>query len=135
MNTFPVWTRWRRATRHALLAMAVTLAMAANSALAEPIRRIGQNPRGLALGGTGLSYADDEMAMFYNPAGLAGADSFWIELLPLMLEASPDGQEFIEDKLASSDTDLASLSGCATDGGGDPALRRPGPACLPPGHI
>ena len=101
---------WSAAT---LTALALLL-LAAAPALGQPIRRIAQNPRGLALGGTGMSYADDEMGLYYNPAGLAAAsDTFWFELLPLALEASPDGQEFIQDKLNSQDSDLGSLSGVA----------------------
>ena len=63
--------------RRVLLALALALALLvmAASARAEPFRRVGQNPRGLALGGTGVSYADDEMGLFYNPAGLGGIDN------------------------------------------------------------
>lgn len=57
---------------------------------AAPARRLAQNPRGLALGGTGVSYANDEMALYYNPAGLGSIDNWWVELAPIALEASPE---------------------------------------------
>lgn len=97
----------------ALLLMALLLMAWAAPAAADPIRRIGQNPRGLALGGTGMSYADDEMALYYNPAGLGSVDTIWVEALPIALEASPDGYQVAKDKAGSGDSDLASVSGLA----------------------
>ena len=54
---------------------------------AAPIRRLGQNPRGLAMGNTGVSYANDEMALYYNPAGLGAIDNWWVELLPIAISS------------------------------------------------
>ena len=106
-------TRGRALLRGApwLFLLALLLWGWALPAEAVPIRRMGQNPRGLALGGTGMSYADDEMALYYNPAGLGSVTNFWIELLPIALEASPDGYDLLRDKADSGDTDLATLSG------------------------
>jgi hypothetical protein len=80
-----------------LLAGALLLWLGLGSAGAAPLRRIGQNPRGLAMGGTGLSYADDETALFYNPAGMGSIDNFWFELLPVSLEASDAALDLVSD--------------------------------------
>jgi len=95
------------------LALLALFALAAAAVQAEPIRRVGQNPRGLALGGTGMSYSDDEMALYYNPAGLGAVKNIWVEVLPIALEASPDGATFLQDKAAEGDSNIGSLSGVA----------------------
>ena len=87
---------------------------AVGTAQADPIRRLAQNPRGLALGGTGMSYADDEMGLYYNPAGLASVDNWWVELLPIMIETSPDAVEFGQN-IAGGDAGLDNVSGLIKD--------------------
>ncbi len=84
----------RRAAALLLLGLAV-VCFGATHALADPLRRLGQNPRGLAMGGTGLSYANDEMALFYNPAGLGSIENFWFELVPISVEASDASVELV----------------------------------------
>jgi hypothetical protein len=91
------------------LALALLL-FATAPAHADPIRRIGQNPRGLALGGTGMSYADDEMGLYYNPAGLGSVTKIWVDVAPIALEASPDGVAIIQDHLNSGDSNFAATS-------------------------
>lgn len=73
-----------------LLAALMLAPVWAGSADGAPLRRMGQNPRGLAMGGTGVSYANDEMALYYNPAGLGSITNFWVELLPIAIEVSGD---------------------------------------------
>lgn len=80
--------RFRGAMAALLLGLAMLPWLVGTEAWSAPLRRIGQNPRGLAMGGTGLSYANDEMALFYNPAGMGSIDNFWFELLPISVEAS-----------------------------------------------
>ena len=49
-----------------------------------------REPRSMAMGGTGVALADDDYALFHNPAGLAGQDTRRFKLLDLNLEASLD---------------------------------------------
>ena len=63
---------------------------------AAPIRRPAENHRSLALGGTGVSYANDELAFYYNPAGLGSIENFWVELLPVTLEASGQAVDLVK---------------------------------------
>ena len=49
-----------------------------------------RQPRTMAMGGAGVALADDEFALFQNPAGLAGQNSRRFRLLGLTLEASSD---------------------------------------------
>ena len=49
-----------------------------------------RQPRTMAMGGAGIALADDEYALFQNPAGLAGQESRRFRLLGLTLEASQD---------------------------------------------
>lgn len=109
--------RRRPAGRGPALALAGALAFALAAAgplQAEPLRRVMQNPRGLALGGTGMSYANDEMALYYNPAGLGSIDNWWVELAPVAAEASPAAIELIQDKAESGDSDVGTVSDLAT---------------------
>lgn len=85
------------------------VAVGSSTAWADPIRRLGQNPRGLALGGTGMSYANDEMALYYNPAGLGAVDNWWVELLPWALESSEDALDLASSGNLSSFDDPADL--------------------------
>ncbi|MCZ6558735.1 MAG: hypothetical protein O7A69_13325, partial [SAR324 cluster bacterium] len=68
-----------------------------NASHTYPYRRLGQNPRALALGNTGISYSNDEMALFYNPAGLGAVENSWVEILPIAVEGSDAGIELISD--------------------------------------
>ena len=82
----------------AALLLPALLALAwADAATAAPLRRLGQNPRGLAMGGTGVSYSDDEMALYYNPAGLGSINRWWFELLPVLVEASEEAVKLAGD--------------------------------------
>ena len=101
----------QRMAAWAIMPAALALIFSASApAGADPIRRLGQNPRGLALGGTGMSYSDDEMALYYNPAGLGSVTNWWVELLPVALEASPDGVKFVKDAANSGSSNAASTS-------------------------
>lgn len=92
-----------------VLLIAVLLAGTWQHAQAAPIRRLGQNPRGLALGNTGISYANDEMALYYNPAGLGSIENFWVELLPISLQASDPALDLISDAGGSTFDSPATL--------------------------
>ena len=91
------WRRGGRMLTGALLLAALLLANTWQHAQADPIRRLGQNPRGLAMGNTGVSYSNDEMALYYNPAGLGSIEKFWVELLPIALQASDPALDLISD--------------------------------------
>jgi hypothetical protein len=111
---FNAVVRGSRRPLASVLALAALLTLIAPMpSRGDPIRRLGQNPRGLALGGTGMSYADDEMALYYNPAGLGSVTKIWVEVLPIALEASPEGEAFLQDKAKSGDSNLASASDVA----------------------
>lgn len=97
---------WRRAPALAGLLLAVLLAWPTVGE-AVPLRRQGQNPRSLAMGGTGLSFANDEMALFYNPAGLGAIDTYWFEILPISIGVSADALA------AGSGTDTSSADTAA----------------------
>ena len=95
----------RRRAATFLLAVALSLmalALGWDSAHGEPLRRMGQHPRGLALGGTGISYSNDEMAFMYNPAGLGAVNHFWVELLPFLVEASDQAVGLVQSGEVSS---------------------------------
>ena len=79
----------------ALLLLGLVALAWADAATAAPLRRLGQNPRGLAMGNTGVSYSDDEMALYYNPAGLGAIDRWWFELLPIVVEASGEAVDLV----------------------------------------
>jgi hypothetical protein len=60
------------------------------SAHAQVDRGLVLQPRELAMGGTGVALADDEFALFNNPAGLAGQDTRRFKLVGLSVEGSAD---------------------------------------------
>ncbi len=55
---------------------------------ADEIQSLIRQPRLMAMGGAGVALADDEYALFNNPAGLAGSDKRRFKVLGLGLEAS-----------------------------------------------
>ena len=60
-----------------------------------------REPRSMAMGGSGVALADDEYALFHNPAGLAGQETRRFKLLGLNLEASVDTYETISTSLST----------------------------------
>lgn len=74
-------------------------------AKAEPIRRLGQNARSLAMGGTGVSYSNDEMALFVNPAGMGGIKNIWAEFLPISIETSDDAIDLLTNPAGTGTAD------------------------------
>ena len=48
--------------------------------LADEYRRFGQDYRAMAMGNTGISSATNSSALFYNPAAMAGIQSWWFDL-------------------------------------------------------
>lgn len=93
----------------ALLLSACLLAGMWQQVSADPIRRLGQNPRGLAMGNTGMSFANDEMALYYNPAGLGSIDNWWVELVPISIEASDAALDLISDAGGSDFSNAATF--------------------------
>jgi hypothetical protein len=60
------------------------------SAQAQVTQGLVRDPRSMAMGGTGVALADDEYALFNNPAGLADQETRRFTLIGLNLEASAD---------------------------------------------
>lgn len=90
------------------LMLAVPASMAARAASAEPLPLFYQGIRPLGMGGAFTAVADDENAMFYNPAGLNSIEGFGrFELLNPMVEMSTNTMEFAGDlqDVADADTD------------------------------
>lgn len=93
----------------ASILVAVLLVAVWQQPLADPIRRLGQNPRGLAMGNTGVSYANDEMALYYNPAGLGAIDNWWVELFPIAIEVSDEALDLADSAGGSDFSDAAAF--------------------------
>ena len=102
------------------------------TAIAEPLRTLIRQPRTMAMGGAGVGLADDEYALFQNPAGLAGSDHRRFKLLGLGVEASWDTYEVFGtsiDALRNFTTDdLNMLMGknIAMRAGATPMIQLPG---------
>jgi hypothetical protein len=73
----------------ALLA-AVALLAAESAARAEAFHDLYWSPRAQAMGGAYTAVADDEAAIFYNPAGLAGIEKNTVTYASLDLQGSGD---------------------------------------------
>lgn len=73
----------------------------------QNMRELYQGARAMAMGNAFVSIADDEEALFYNPAGLAGIDSSTFQYLNSNLEISGD----IVDATKSSYDQFKNLSG------------------------
>jgi hypothetical protein len=90
------------------LLLAVFACTAARVASSEPLPLFYQGIRPLGMGGAFTAVADDENAMFYNPAGLNSIKGFGrFELLNPMVEMSTNTMEFAGDlqDVADADTD------------------------------
>ena len=88
------------------------LSVALEQAHAAPLRRLGQHPRALAMGNTGISYSNDEMALFYNPAGLGTVEDSWTEITPIAIEASEAASDLLSSAGGNLTTaDLQNLVG------------------------
>ena len=112
-----------------LVTMVLTVAA---SAQAAPLQEVIRQPRMMAMGGAGVGLADDEYALFQNPAGLAGNDTRRFKLLGLGLETSWDTYEFFGSSLSAissfKTSDLNKLMGkdIAFRGGLTPVIQLPG---------
>lgn len=90
------------------LLLAALVLLAARVASAEPIPLFYQGIRPMGMGGAFTAVADDENAMFYNPAGLNSIKGFGrVELLNPLAELSTNTIEFAQDlqDVADADTD------------------------------
>ncbi|MCM2279531.1 MAG: hypothetical protein NDJ89_15755 [Oligoflexia bacterium] len=73
-----------------LLAALFTMSGAVRVARAEPLRELYRGARAQAMGNAFTALADDEQAIFYNPAGLAGIQKHAIHYFVSDLEISRD---------------------------------------------
>lgn len=90
-NRFIVWSKL-------LIFSTLIVSFAFSNALfATEYRRIGQSHRSLAMGGTGISSANDSYALFYNPAVLANLKGSWWDMLAIGLEYTPDAKALYSD--------------------------------------
>ena len=62
-----------------------------------------RGPRPLAMGGAFTAVADDENALFYNPAGIAEISTLRAGIFNPLFEVSQDGMDFVNDAM---DTDF-----------------------------
>jgi hypothetical protein len=77
------WRGWRRASL--LIGLLAGASLLAPAALASPWQFVGARYQGM--GGTGVGFADDSAAAYWNPANL-GFDKGWDVQLPVTLNAS-----------------------------------------------
>jgi hypothetical protein len=111
---------------------ALSFLFASVVAQAAPMQEIIRQPRMMAMGGAGVGLADDEFALFQNPAGLAGDDGRRFKLLGLGVEASWDGIEYFGTSMDAFKNfkiaDLNKLMGkdIAIRAGETPIVRLPG---------
>jgi hypothetical protein len=101
-------------TSFAMLAFGAGVALQAETARADftadphqNMRELYQGARAMAMGNAFVSVADDEEALFYNPAGLAGIESSTLQPLSTDLEISGD----IVDSTTASYSQFKNLSG------------------------
>lgn len=74
---------------------------------AAQIMRYFESPRALGMGGAFTAVANDENALFYNPAGLTGVEKWNVGLINPMIEANQNSLDFYKDfsDIDSSSTD------------------------------
>lgn len=74
---------------------------------AAQIARYQESTRALGMGGAFTAVADDENALFYNPAGLTGVEKWNVNLINPMIEFNKNSIDFYEDfsDIDSSSTD------------------------------
>lgn len=65
--------------------------------VAAEYRRLGQSLRSMTMGGTGIAGANDSSALFYNPAVLANAQTWWIDYAAILVEYSNDATQLLND--------------------------------------
>lgn len=90
------------------LLLTVFALMTGRAASADPLPLFYQGIRPMGMGGAFTAVADDENAMFYNPAGLNAIKGFGrFELLNPLAETTTDTVEFVGDlrDVADADTD------------------------------
>ena len=65
--------------------------------MAVEYRRFGQDYRAMAMGNTGISSATNSSALFYNPAAMAGIESWWFDFPMVELTYSDDAKDLVSD--------------------------------------
>lgn len=93
---------------HCSLLFAALLANAAIPAYADQFQRIYRAPAFLGRGDTGVAIADNEEAIFYNPAGIALGQGIYkgITLLSPSFEVSSDTRSLLKEVMGSNDGDI-----------------------------
>ena len=90
-------------------------------------RRLGRSYRSLAMGGTGITTANDSFALSYNPAAMANIDEFLWEWTMIQLEYSDDFLKIQQDLVANGglnfDTPAAAATFINSHVGENPQLR------------
>jgi len=81
--------------------------MVISAANAAELPRLYKGIRPLGMGGAFTAVADDQNALFYNPAGLDKVDGWGMEVVPLQVEVGENGLDFYRDV---SDADLEDTS-------------------------
>ena len=95
-------TRWRSSPIVWIISVLVVLGFAVDSyAKAYPVLHRGVRP--LGMGGAFTAVADDENALFYNPAGLSALKGLELGLLNPIVEVSKKSLDLIKD---ADDTDF-----------------------------
>ena len=97
--------------RSVLFLIALLAILPLYSANAQVTQGLVREPRSMAMGGTGVALADDEYALFNNPAGLADQNTRRFKLIGLSLEGSADAYSAISTSFtAFKNFDLATLN-------------------------
>ena len=81
----------------------VVLLWTSSTALAEPYFGFDRGTRTLGMGGAFTAVADDQNALYFNPAGLARTEEFRLGILNPQVEASEDAIDLFNDM---SDIDM-----------------------------
>jgi len=71
--------------------------MIISSAYATELPRLYKGIRPLGMGGAFTAVADDQNALFYNPAGLDKVDGWGLGIVPLQVEVGENGWDFYND--------------------------------------
>ncbi len=83
-------------THHGVVILVILL-WASSTALAEPYFGFHRGTRTLGMGGAFTAVADDQNALYFNPAGLAQTKEFRLGILNPQVEASEDAIDLFND--------------------------------------
>lgn len=86
---------------------AICLVLSSSTVFAAEFPHFFQGVRPLGMGGAFTAVADDENALFYNPAGLDKVERWGMGLINPIIEVSESGVDFYSD-LSDTDTDQTS---------------------------